>query len=367
MKSLCLLIFTSVFYGCNLHHGVDSALEASAVDSFTVSGIDVGLQVQHVQYFDDSLLYSYDKINSRMVYFKKESAHSYKALKAKSVNTAAWSSHFSGDHKLNYFIDEKNRLSVYDSLCNNLLYKKQLSHHFKYLENAFTFYAANNAPIIMRHDTLISTVAHSVMESYSSWFKESSFSEFIVTKDSVRFLRSYIHKPKNLHRFRFPFETYCFHKNTLYMLYPPMDTLYTFNRNTNREVRIPIHNPEYTMPTQFDNNKVWGAEAGSYQTKYSMKNFQYASVFYNEGTRHFILFYYAAISEAVNTKNVTPKDQKLKALILNENMEKVACYYFTKPFVTPVSFFIIPGKGLAMPVYKGDDAYETTTFYIYNL
>lgn len=367
MKSLRLLLIMPVLHGCSLHHGLNTALEASAVDSFTVSGIRVGQQVQHVQCFNDSLLYSYDKINSDMVYFQKTDAHSYQALKVKPVNTVAWSSHFSDDHKLNYFIDEENHISVYDSLCNHLLYQKQLSHHFKYLEDAFTFYAANNAPIIMRHDTLISTVAHSATESYNSWFKEASFSEFIVTKDSVRFLRSYIHKPKNLQRFRFPFETYCYHNNTLYMLYPPMDTLYTFNRNTNLESRIAIHNSEYTVPSTFDNHNVWGAEAGSYQTKYSMQNFQYASLFYNEGTRHFILFYYAAIPAVISRKKATPKDQKLKALILNENLEKVACYYFSRRFVTPVSYFIIPGKGLAMPIYKGDNAYETTTFYIYNL
>ena len=340
--------------------------EPMPVDSFLVKGISVGQQVQHFQYRNDGTLSSYDKLGSEQVVFRLRGSRTYEAASKKPIQTEIWSNQFYDEAGNQYFIDRENYLAAYNQSCDSLLWSQQIYYQFPHLKDDFSIYDVNNAPILMRGDTMICSISHGSLDSYQAWFKEHAFSEFVLKKDTVLFLRSYMPRPAKLNEHEFPFETYYFLNNSLFVIYPPFDTLYIYNRASKTEQHVALHNRDYHLPEKFDPLKATGPGAGSYQTHYTINNFKYASIYYNAHTKHTILFYYAPMQKPENGKMVNPKDQKLRALVLDENMEHVAYYSFNKPFVYPNSFFSIPNKGIAIPRYKGNSEFEETTFYIYD-
>lgn len=350
---------------CDKTDQLQRATEPPPLDSFLISGVDNPQQTNTITYLNDSVLCSYDLIEKRLVFFHKDQDRHYKAALKKEIDTEFWSMFFRASNGRNYFTDRSNTITEYNATADTLQKRYTISHRFPHLKDSFALARANNSPILITHDTLISVISPNSNESLRLYFKEQEIAEFRIdpASDTIRYLRSYITKPAHLSDYDFPMGMYAFHHNTVFLIYPQCDTIYSFNRSTNTLHKTAIHNQDFAQPAKFT-CKAFTPEYGSCATKYYLHNFRYWGVYHNPLTKHFVLFYNAAVEPA---KGHVPTfdDQPLRAIVLDEQLNLVGYHYFTKPLEAGTSFFMIPGKGLAMPILN--ETYETAHFYIYNL
>jgi len=359
---LCLAVFLS---SCNKNIQLQEATQPPPVDSFSVSGLDVGQQSNSFAFINDSTLCSYDLTNMALVFFHKDRSGHYQAGIKKEIDTEFWSMHFRGDDDKHYFADRDNAVVVYNATADSLLKRYTIPHRFRSLKDSFALSCANNSPVLVLHDTLISVISPNSNESERLYYNEQEIAEFRIdpATDTLHYLRSYINKPSNLSDFDFPLGSYCFHHNTVFLIYPQSDTIYSFNRSTNTLLKTAIHNQDFVSPAAFTCIP-FTPEYGSCATKYYLHNFRYYGIHYNPLSKHFLLFYNSPVKE-VKGRIPTAKDQPLQVMVLDEQLRPVGYHRFSKNLEAGTSFFMIPGKGLAMPLL--DEHYETTRFYIYNL
>ncbi len=359
------LFLTILLASCDKNIQLQEATQPPPVDSFMVSGIDVGQQVDNFKYINDSTLCSYDLTAMTLVFFHKDKNGNYKAGIKKEIDTEFWSMYFRGQNGKNYFTDRNNAIIEYNASADSLLKRYTIPHRFRFLKDSFAISCANNSPIMVLHDTLVSVICPNSNESLRLYFKEQEVSEFKINprSDTLSYLRSYITKPSTLSDYDFPLGMHAFHNNTLFLLYPQFDTIYSFNRSTGTPHKTAIHNQDFVQPAKFTCIP-FTPEYGSCATKYYLHNFRYNGIYYNPLTKHVVLFYNAPVKA---TKNHIPtfNDQPLRAIVLDEQLNILSYHTLKKTLGLGSESFLIPGKGLAMPVNNKN--YETTKFYIYNL
>jgi len=343
--------------------------EALPIDSFDVSGFRSGQQVQNLEVIDSSILCAFDPIGARLGFFKRKDPHAYEAIRQDTIDTETWGSHIIGASGRHYFLSRSNELCIYNRVPSAEKPERlMIRHRFDHLRDSFMLLSMHDEPILLRHDTLIAHYAHAFLQNYPAYLKEPhALAEWKLSKDTAVFLRSYIPKPAMLAKQCLPFAKHTMLRNTIYLIYPGLDTIYTFDRSSGKTERIAIHNKDYVLPKAWDFQKLWTSDYNSYQTKYNLSTFAYEAIYYNALSRHFVLFYYAPAAARTDGKLATGEDQQLNALVLDEDLSQVGYIRFNKPFTQPRNYFFIPGKGLALPLLKETDDYETIRFYIYNL
>lgn len=358
-------LLAALSFSCDKNERLRDATEPPLIDSFSVSGADIGQQTNNFRYINDSTLCSYDLINKNLVFFQKDKSGDYHAGIKKEIDTEFWSMYFRGDDGKNYFVDGNNSIAEYNQRADSLLERYAIPHHFPYLKDSFALALSNSMPIIKIHDTLIAVISPNSNESLRLYYHEQEVSEFKFNpaKDTISYIRSYISKPPGLADYDFPLGSYAFHTNTVFLIYPQYDTIYSFNRSTSTLRKIAIHNRDFVQPAGFSCIP-FTPEYGSCATRYYLHNFRYYGIHYNEVTKHFLLFYKAPVRE-VKGRIASHKDQPLQVVVLDEQLTVLNYYSFAKNLEAGTSFFMIPGKGLAMPIL--DEHYETTRFYIYHL
>jgi hypothetical protein len=365
MHKIIFTIFLSIILvSCTNPTKPVDPINALPIDSFSVSGIDIGQQADNFQYINDTTLCSYDLTDSRLVYFQKNKSGNYSARIKKQIDTEFWSMYFKGDDNKNYFIDGNNVITVHDPTDSGSTKKYKIVHKFKFLKDSFGLALANNTPIIKRHDTIIAVITPISNTSSKLYFKEQEMAEFKFSpeSDTLRFLRSYITKPSNLSDYDYPIGSFCLHNNTVYLMYPSMDTIYSFDRTTGKINKTVLNNHDFRQPDKFY-CQAFSADYGSCATKYYLNNFRYNGIYFNPVTKHFVVFYNAPV---VRYKGRVPvfSDQPLKAIILDEKLNVISYQVLNKQLGLGSGSLVIPGKGLAMPIMS--EKYETTQFYIYN-
>lgn len=355
----------SILASCDQNIELQKATQPPPIDSFKVSGLDVGQQVNNFHYLNDSTLCSYDLTGMNLVFFHKDKSGHYKAAIKKAIDTEFWSIHFRDQEGNHYFADGNNLIAGYNITADSLLKRYTIPHRFASLKDSFALACANNSPVLVANDTLISIISPNSNESSRLYYREQEISEFKIdaSTDTLSYIRSYVTKPSDLADYDYPLGMYAFHDNTVFLIYPQYDTIYSFNRSTNTLRKTAISNQDFTQPAKFTCIP-FTPEYGSCATKYYLHNFRYYGIHYNPLTKHFLLFYNAPVKEAKG-RIPTSKDQPLQAMVLDEQLRPLYYHSFTKNLEAGTSFFIIPGKGLAMPIL--DETYETTQFYIYNL
>ena len=359
--SLLLLLFLCA---CTSHKTPQDSQHPVAGDSIAVSGFQSGQELQNLQYIHPDTLVSYDPQGNQLCYFTKTKPGLYAATSRYPTPSDSWSSMFiNGQHFA--FISRNNALSMMNKTGDTLFSKKQFHHHFTHLGEAFMSISQHDAEAAFFHDTLLLPFAHNNLESYQKLLEENEFMEFKKEGDSLRFIQTGFPKPPGLKNYNLPLAKYCRKGSRLYVIYPCYDTLYVFDHISRNLNRIAIGNKDYELPETY-RNKAFTPSYGSYQTRYELNNFAYSAIYYNPSTRHFVLFYYSPVKPDDTGHSVTPDDQKLQALVLDEAFQNPLYYCFTKTYVNPCSFFIIPGKGLVMPRFKDYEHYEKTVFDIYN-
>lgn len=131
--------------------------------------------------------------------------------------------------------------------------------------------------------------------------------------------------------------------------------------NTKTEFTKPIKNKDYSLPIKLDLNRLLNGDF-KYQKNHFLTNFYYNSLFYDEKSKHFFLFY------TLPKKNIIDKNQTdkiSKVIVLNEKLEVIK-YFLLKNKYVPYCGFIIKGRGFAMPLFHKDLTDEKTTYHIFN-
>lgn len=360
-----ILFAAAGLISCMDNARLQQATEPPPIDSFTVSGLDVGQQADNFRYIDDSTLASYDLTSMKLVFFRKDKSGNYKAALKKEIDTGFWSFYFRSDDGRHYFTDVNNTIVEYNATADSLLQRYTIPYHFPSLKDSFALAVANNVPVLKCHDTIIAAISANSNESNRLYYKEQEISEFRIDSatHTLAYLRSYITKPSNLSDYDFPLGMYAFHHNTIFLVYPQYDTIYSFNRSTNKLVKTAIHNQDFTQPAKFT-CVPFTPDYGSCATKYYLHNFRYNGIYYNPLTKHVVLFYNAPV-KSVKDHIPTFKDMPLRAIVLDEQLNILSYHTLKTTLGLGSESFLIPGKGLAMIVSAKH--YETTKFYIYNL
>lgn len=213
---------------------------------------------------------------------------------------------------------------------------------------------------------MISIIVNKNFQDYLPWFRESVMMEFVLRNNAIEQVKCYMKKPSKIENYMQPWPTYCYFDNTIVMLYPAYDTLYTYNRKTGMEKKIALHNREYAQPARFDLGKMNSSGGQSYQTKYALENFRYTGIYFNKVTKHYVLTYVIAAQAKDKNKAATFDDQLTHAYVLDENFEPIDYYCFDQLYLDNPNYFFYPGKGLALPVFDPQKSFENTKYYIYN-
>ena len=91
---IILLCLSASLVSCDKNMKLQEATMPPPIDSFSVSGIDVGQQADNFQSINDSTLCSYDLTGMNLVFFHKDAAGNYRAADKKEIDTEFWSMFF---------------------------------------------------------------------------------------------------------------------------------------------------------------------------------------------------------------------------------------------------------------------------------
>lgn len=338
----------------------DSLLEPNPVDSFQIEKLISSQQeVTSLNLLNDSTLIGFDHFNQLNIYIKNGSTFRFKRsefMPPERTNPGFLSV---AENGFLLFSDKK----VYRY---NPDYRLQDSSKFtaviKYLKGDYFPACSNFLPLLHFGDTLLSYYANNNPNDFLTNFKEDSFMEFTL-RETIDSIKTYSPKPKDLEYYDVNF--FSFHtaiNNSIYKLYNGIDTLYCHNRHSHKDEKIPIRNKDYVLP---ERSVLKNAFDFQYLTKREISSFSYCGMFHNSVNDHIVLFYNSPVDQK-DKKNPTPKDQKLKAVVLDKNLSIINYFVFEKEFMPTMTFFQYANKGLAMPLNNEDPTNEKTRFYIYN-
>jgi hypothetical protein len=338
------------------------SVELMPVDSFWMDRLHSSQEEIMTLYpFDDTNIIGFDHFNQLNFYTKNKNVFLYKKSKV-LIPERSFSAFLSMNKSKNkYYVLAEKTIYTYDSLYN-LKDSSKFNHTMRHLKNDYFPASANLLPLINFGDTLVSYYSHSSATDFYKTYREPAFMEFTPSK-SIDSVTTYLEKPRDLQFYEVGFLT--FHtaiNNKLYKLYNGIDTLYEYNRLTHKEGKMPIHNKDYVLPERSNSKNLFDF---GYLTKRSLSNFAYTGMFYNPMTGNTILFYNTPVS-ASGDKNPTSKNQKLKAIILDNELKAINYLDFKEEFFPTTTFFLYTNKGLAMPLDNDDPSNQKTKFYIYN-
>jgi hypothetical protein len=337
--------------------------EQSAVDSFEIRNINSLSEFLTFQKLNDSTFRSMNLEAHELTYYSKKKGSGFIRADQKKIQPGGYiPCFFTNGDNISYSINEDGVLYKYDknfNITDTILF----TYNLPWLKDNFCFYSYNSSPLIIIGDTVIGSISYKNRDGYSTWFREAAIMEFLLKGDSMQNIQYYLPKPRGLEKSKLPWPTYCYSNNTIALLYPCIDTLYTYDRRLKRETKIALNNPHYKMPAEY---KPKGFGDFSYDTKYELANFRYEAIYFNELTQHYIIIFKLPAENKDKSKTLTFEDQHRGALIMDQEFNVVSTVQFEKHYFEPANYFFIPGRGLAMPVFKNKNEYENTMFYIYN-
>ncbi|MFL5752074.1 MAG: hypothetical protein ACJ76F_01605 [Bacteroidia bacterium] len=364
MNKILFFISLHLAFGCKeLEMSMPANAEKSAVDSFQIQGIQSLSEFLNFKKINDSTFRSLDMQSHEVNYYvnNKNAVFNWKS-RIKILPKGYLPCFFCDRDNACYSINEGGTIFKYNEnfLISDTI---NLTGLLPFLKNNYCFFSYNSKPLIILGDTIIGSPSYKELDGYYTWFKEPSMMEFILKGDSMTNAHSFFTKPSGLKKIRYPWPAYCYGNNTVALIYPGYDTLYTYNRITRNEKKIPLNNKDFKVSNNYDPKNI--GDMG-YNTKYELASFRYEAVYFNELTEHYIIISKLPAENKDKTKAVPFENQHGGALILDKQFATVLNVKFEKRYFEPANFFFYPGKGLAMPVFKNKNTYDTTKFYIYN-
>lgn len=335
--------------------------EISPVDSFLLKNYNDISETLNTFYATDSTLITFNFRSNDLATYRLQNRnferanifHLPIAEKIQSFNKLENNSYI--------LISDKNKHYILDS--NKILHPIFIKDTKRHLGTNFLNCGLQYHPLIQIKNTLICTYYYQTLAQYSQYYLEPSLAEYTLNNDSLHFQRSYFEKPKALINYRLPFAKYCWDgRENIYLLYPPYDTLYVLNIDSKINNTVAINNLDYTKPKAYDIKEMLDNKNRSQEHSYMLNNFVYHSIYFNPITSHLVIFY----STPYDAKD---GQQTLKALVLDKTFTVKGYFNFGSiPFFDTENFFLVPNKGIAMPIYDNNNniKHENIKYYIYN-
>jgi hypothetical protein len=372
MKYTCLLLLPLFFWACK-EPPLHEAAEACITDSFTLKGIESASELFYLNPLNDSTLYSYNRSAGTAQLYHKDDHSAYKLVVNKQLTGFAdqisASFQYNPEKKLFYHVDGANRTIEMLDLDFNRVYKQRLQHRLPYLGDNYELSGSKGWPMIFSGDTLWMAQFNNSLDEYSNYCREQPLITMVCTPDSIAYAGSLFHFPKDFAAYFTPNSLYCYRDNTIYLMYPRCDTIYTYNRLTGQEGKIAIHNKAFVPPSKFDFSTMGTAGYVKATTKHYLFNFHYFDICFNEKTQHFVLFYKVPDKPGPKGELPTYEEQALHALVLDKNFNTVKYVRFkAMGYVYPFCALLLPDRGLAIPKYSTTIPNDkAVTFYIFDL
>ncbi len=359
------------FFACSEAPGIHYVNSSVLIeDSLTIADVGSLSEFMYMESINDSTIKSYNVADCSINYYKFDHKRLiYKHSKTiHELPTRGYLPLFFKHNNYYYQGTEikQNASGViykYDTLYR-LVKAIKLTYSFKYLGNNFMLDNGITSPLISRGDTIISVFYHNDVAYIPEYYKENSVAEFVVKKDSIIVGTTYINKPLESDKYGLRPISYCFNNNTVFAIYPIVDSIYSYNRSTKKEIHFSIGNEDFSKPHYFKED-----DSDDYfkrLTDYELENFRYGAILFNPITKHYIIFYYLPLDIKQSKKLLSFRDQKEFAIILNEKFEILKYVKFDNKYFNQANYFFIPGKGIAMPLFKSKSDYENIKYYIYN-
>lgn len=322
-----------------------------------------------LKYYDELLYLTYENTNTFSTYsfdgqcntiYKKKGKIEYEVIKVTPIKDNAYPISRIKYNNGYYYTNGIGKLKhFYNNKFSNPI---DLNHTKKYLLDKFSLVGYNNHIQFIYDSFFYSTFYYKSVTQYQSYYYEKAISKFKITKNNFEYIKDIITRPTSMYKFQVPYIFYAKVNSKLYYIFSCFDSLYCYDLKKDEMCgKSIINNVEFVMPQKWDYTKMINRsnDFNSYDTKYSLKNFKYESLYYNILTGHLLLYYH---TPAENRK------QNLKLLAMDILGNKVAYYEFNEDYFDSFNFFIIPNKGIAMPLLiKEDKLHEKpVTYHIYN-
>lgn len=363
------LIITSLFFASckSKSNSLISISKKNANDSFYLKDVTDSRELSKATMFDSSLVcYNYysGEINfyeKKGIYFKKSKtqylANSF-YIDAFSFDPTTFSSILIGKDSSNginnyYRIDSLGKQYLIDSIRLSLS---------KIQEGGYRFSSINNQPIISKDSSLFLMIAYNSPTDFPKWFDEKSFASVNFARNTTQRIEYLFNKPTELKQQIQTAPTFCVNDNIIAMVYPCIDSIFTYNLESKSYTNYPIKNPMYKKSPFYDISR-W--QEADYFTSLNLKSFFYEGIFFNPKTNHYVLFFSPPVDEKIQVPNYDDKSHY--AIVLDEKFKVNNTYYFEEKFSSPTRY-LSTSNGIYMPLKTKKQKNETTfKYYLFNL
>lgn len=333
-------------------------VEEKLVDSFIVNN-DYLCEAININQLNDSMLYTFNYTDNFIKYYIKQGKN-YNLKYKKYLKHNTFQTFVKVIHPNLYLVKEGSRKVLFLDSNLNVLNQYTANDTKKYLKQNYVLMVLNERPMIYKDSFLYITYSHSDLASYSNWIKEYNMSKYRLGTNQYLILEDNIlPKPKDLLNFQFSPSSFFCDKNNIHTIFSCFDTLYTYNIKSNTETKKHIGNKEYKLPAKWDYTKLGTSEFNGYNNKYTLNNFKYHSIYFNENTNHF-MFFYSVPKDKVSTS--------LHVLVTDTNLENHKYYDLTRSkYLYYDDLFFIKNKGLAIPhIIRKNDETSPVQYFIFN-
>jgi hypothetical protein len=364
---IIIIFFTS---SCSHERKKYQAAEDFILDSFQIDGITTSDEILYLNYMDDTTLYSLDRVGNAAYLYTKGGKSNYHRTKSKDLNNysnlGVVSFQFNPAKKTFIYADGVSKTFEILDTGFNTLFKSQIHHKLSGLGSRYMFNSTNSAPIMLSGDTILISKCHMNPADYATYISsEHPISKIALAKDSFVYCGEVASFPSQLSQYYNASSLYCKNGNEIALMYPCLDTIYTYDLKNNKPKKVPIHNQDFRQPASFDFSQMRNVK---YLNEYNIYNFMYLGIVFNPKTRHHVLFYKCAAKANSDNQSAVPSfsDEPMRALVMDDKFTLLHYFTFEKKYFI-ASFFVMPDQGIAVPKYSNtisDD--KKIVFSIFN-
>ncbi|MES2479337.1 MAG: hypothetical protein V4561_09630 [Bacteroidota bacterium] len=367
MKYL-ILIFTTFLFSCERKNSAPIAIsKQNAIDSFYIKDVIDNRELFKSIMFDSTIV-CYNYYNGEINFYKKNGIY-YTKDKTQNIVNSFYIDAFSYNQNTQTSIligkDSNNGVNNYykiDSLGKQHLVDSIRLNLSKIQEGGYRFSSINNQPVMFKDSNLFLVIAYNSPEDFPKWFEEKALASINFSNNKTSEIEYLFNKPLELKQHIQTAPTFCINDNIIALVYPCIDSVFTYNVDNKSYNSHPIKNPFYKKSPFYDITR-W--QEADYFTSLNLKSFFYEGIFFNPKTNHYILYFSPPVDDKIQVPNY---DDKLRyAIVLDDKFEVISTYYFEEKFSSPTRY-LSSSNGIYMPLKTKKQKNETTfKYYLFNL
>lgn len=313
----------------------------------------------YLRRLNDSTLYSFNRIYGEVAWYKREPGGKlYRKYLDKRLGESNVVPTFLGRDpvKGQFLLAATHFLYAYDDALN-LCYKRYFNYDLPFLGKEYDFYAENLRPALFFGDTFITTIVDVRPEQQTQYLKEDIFHEFILNKDTLCPLRSFMKHPAGEGDYYGSMITYTTEGNNIIAIFPAFDTIYKYEIRAQKLQKIPIRNKDFHLPEKWDNRILGQPDYYSKLNKYLLRNFWYEGIVLDTCSDKYYLFYLKKHENHDKKKLPVFGTDPQYVIVLNKKLGIER--YYKLPGAKYNRIFIPDTKGIAIPELKKNINDET--------